>query len=234
VGRVGALVLGVAAAAVVTAVALAARSPQQWRAAMLAAASAKHSVHYVSSSSRPGQGIRIVSDVGHGRGIQRITVTKHGHSGPATVLVVGRTAYIRGDAFTLHNYFPLTQAQASRYAGKWISIPSSSGAYAAVAADATFGSFLSDLLPSKHLSLVPWTTAGGRKAVGIRGRVRQGGVSLVETVYAPARGAPLPFYERAVVTGKPGTSVAQMSRWNQPVHVTAPAHAVPIATVLAR
>jgi hypothetical protein len=98
---------------------------------------------------------------------------------------------------------------------------------------ATFGSFLSDLLPGKHLSLVPWTTAGGRKALGIRGRVRQGGLRLVETVYAPASGAPLPFYERAVVTGKPGVSVARMSRWNEPVQVKAPAHSVPIATVLA-
>lgn len=232
-GRVGVLVLVVAAAAVATAVAFAARSPQQWRTAMLRAASAKHSVHYVSASSLPGQAIRIVGDVAQGRGIQRTTVTKHGHTGPATVLVIGRTAYIRGNAFTLHNYFPLTQAQASRYAGKWISIPSTSGAYAPVAADATFGSFVSDLLPSKNLSLVRATIAG-KKSVGVRGTVRQGGVSLIETVYAPATGTPLPFRETATFAGHhAGTNLSTIGRWNEPVHLAAPAHAVPIATVIA-
>ena len=220
-----------ALAAVATAVAFAARSPQQWHTAMLHAAAAKHSVHYVSSSSAPNVSIRLVSDVAKGRGFQRITVTKHGQTGPASVRVVGGTAYIRGNTFTLHNFFPFTQAQAARYAGKWISIPSTSGAYSAVAADATFASFLADLLPSKHLMLVRATIAG-RKSVGIRGVVRQAGLKLVETVYAPARGTPLPFEEKAVASGHPGTSRTRMSKWNEPVKVQAPAHSVPIATVL--
>ena len=198
---------------------------------MLKAVSLRHSVHYVSSSAAPGHAIRIVSDVGRGRGIQRITLTSQGSSGPATVLVVGRSAYIRGSVFTLHEYFPFTQAQAARYAGKWISIPSTSGAYSAVAADATFASFLADLLPSKNLALVRATIAG-RRSVGLRGTVRQGNLKLLETVYAPARGAPLPFEEKAVSVGQPGTGLTRMSRWNEPVHVTAPADAVPISTVL--
>ena len=230
-GRVGVLVLVAAAVAVTAAVALAAESPKQLRAAMLKAASARHSVHYVSTSSAPGHSVRIVADVGRGRGIQRITVTSHGNSGPATVLVVGRSAYIRGDAFTLHNFFPLTQAQAVRYAGKWISIPATSGAYSAVAADATFASFLADLLPSEHLALVRATIAG-RKSLGVRGTVAQGGLELVETVYAPAGGTPLPFEEKAAPAGHPGTSLAHMSRWNEPVRVAAPAHAVPLSTVV--
>jgi len=225
-------VLVVAAAAVLaTGIALAAQSPQQWRAAMLHAASSRHSAHYVSASSEPGQAIRLVSDVGPGRGIQRITLTKHGRSGPATVLIVPHSAYIRGNAFTLHNYFPLTSAQARKYAGKWISIPPSSPAYSAVAADATFRSFVADLLPSKHLSLVRATIAG-RKAVGLRGAVRQQGQKLVETVYAPATGEPLPFLEKATIVGRPGTNTAHISRWNEPVHVTAPAHSIPISAVL--
>ena len=217
----------VAAAAVAATAALAARSPQQWRAAMHSAASAKHSVHYVSSSSETGGALRVVADVGKGRGIQRITVTKGGQSGPATVLVNSRTAYIRGNAFTLLNYFAFTQAQATRYAGKWISIPSSLRAFSSVAADATMASFISGLLPSKHLTLVRTN-----KSVGLRGTVRQGGVTVVETVYAPAGGTPLPFEEKVAPAGKPGTGRVRMSRWNEAVHLTAPANAVPISTVL--
>jgi hypothetical protein len=221
-----------AVAAAVTAVALAARSPQQWRTAMLHAAASRHSVHYVAASSEPGRTIRLVSDVGPGRGIQQIALVKGGKSGRATVLIVHRAAYIRGDSFMLHTYFGFTQEQASHYADRWISSAHGDPGYAAFSADATFASFLSLLLPHRNLRLVTSTVAG-KKAVGVRGTVRQQGLELVETVYAPARGTPLPFIEKALPVGHPGTSTARMSRWNEPVHVTAPAHAIPIATVLA-
>ena len=224
--------LVVAAAVGTAAVALAATpSPKQLRAAMLRAASARHSVHYVSTSSAASRFIRIVADVGHGQGIQQITVKAGAHSGPATVRIVGGSGYIRGNAFTLHNYFPFSQAQAKRYAGQWISIPSTSGAYAVVAADATFASFVGDLLPSRHLQVVRATIAG-KRSLGLRGAVSQAGLELTETVYAPARGTPLPFEEKAGAARIRGTSVARMSRWNEQVHVAAPANAVPISTVV--
>jgi hypothetical protein len=232
VGRVGVLALVVAAAAVAVAAALAAtQSPKQLREAMLAAAGSKHSLHYVSSGTSSGHTLRMVADVGRGRGIQRITFKSNGKSGPATVLVVRRTAYIRGNEFTMRSFFGFTPAQAAQYAGKWVSIPATSSAYSGVAADATFASFLSDLLPRRQLAVVRATVAG-KKSVGLRGSVVQGGEKLVETVYAPAHGTPLPFASKAVAPGHPGTSVTRMSRWNEPVHLTAPAHAVPISTVL--
>lgn len=229
--RIGVLVLVVAAAALTAAVALAAQSPKQLHVAMLRAASAQHSAHYVSTTSAPGHSIRIVSDVGNGLGIQRITVKSGSKSGPATVLVVGGSAYIQGNAFTLQNFFPFTKAQATKYAGQWISIPATSGAYAVVAADATFSSFVGDLLPSTHLSVVQATVAG-RKAVGLRGTVQQVNLKIVETVYAPVSGKPLPFEEKAVTKGVKGASVVKVSRWNEAVHVSAPANAVPITTVV--
>ena len=230
-GRIGVLVLVAATAALTAAVALAAQSPKQLRAGMLAAASARHSVHYVSTTSAPGRTIRIVGDVGPKLGSQRITLKLGGHSGQASVLVVGGSAYIQGNAFMLKNFFPFTQAQATKYAGQWISIPSTSGAYAAVSSDTTFASFLADLLPGTHLSLVR-AKVSGRAAVGVRGVVRQAAAQLVETVYAPAKGAPLPFEEKAVVMGGRGAGLTRMSRWNEAVHVTAPANAVPITTVV--
>lgn len=220
-----------AVSGVMAAAAFAAESPTQLRAAMLRAASARHSVHYVSRSSASGHTIRMVSDVGRGRGIQRITFTSQGHSGPATVLVARRTAYIRGNAFTLQNFYGFTNAQAARYAGKWISVPSAHPAFSDLTADATFASFLDDLLPKKHLKLAKATIAG-KKVVGVRGTVRQGGLTLVETVFAPARGTPLPIEAKAAPSGKPGASLTRMSRWNEPVRLSAPAHAIPIATVL--
>ncbi len=229
--RIGVLVLVVTAGALTAAAAFAAQPPKQLRAGMLAAASARHSVHYVSATSAPGRTIRIVGDVGPKLGTQRITLKLGGRSGQALVLVVDGSAYIRGNAFMLQNFFPFTQAQATKYAGQWISIPSTSGAYAAVSADTTFASFLADLMPGTHLSLVR-AKVSGKAAVGVRGVVRQAGTNLVETVYAPASGTPLPFEEKAVVMGGQGTGMTRMSRWNEAVHVTAPANAVPITTVV--
>jgi hypothetical protein len=42
----------------------------------------------------------------------------------------------------------------------------------------------------------------------------------------------LPFEEKAVAARVRGTSVTRMSRWNEPVKVQAPAHSVPISTVV--
>ena len=96
----------------------------------------------------------------------------------------------------------------------------------------TFSSFVGDLLPSQHLAVVQ-AKVGGKKSLGLRGTLKQAGLKLTETVYAPATGTSLPFEEKAVATGVKGTSLTRMSRWNKTVHVTAPANAVPITTVIA-
>jgi hypothetical protein len=131
----------------------------------------------------------------------------------------------------MRKFFGFTQAESTQYAGKWISIPSSNPAYSSLTADATFASFLVDLLPREHLKLLR-ATIGGRSSVGVRGDVLQGGTKLVETVYAPARGTPLPFKATATSPGIAGTTSSRLSRWNEPVHLTAPANAVPISTVV--
>jgi len=118
----------------------AATSPKALRAAILKAASAKHSVHYVVGS-RPGSRIKMVSDVAANRGIQRVTFSKSGRTGHATTVVVKSTAYVRGDAFALHAYMRLPASFAARYAGKWIAIPHTSPLYRPEAIDVTFGIF---------------------------------------------------------------------------------------------
>jgi hypothetical protein len=222
-----ALLLVVVAAAITVTAAYAAQSPKAELAAIRHAALSQHSVHYVSVSSAPGHKIRLVSDVGNGVGIQRITVTDQGQTGPATVVVSRRTAYLRGNVFTMRAYFGFSTAQATKYAGQWISIPHTSPGFATVSADATFASYVAYLFPQTKLSLV---TAGS--LVGVRGTARQQGATFEETVFAPAHGKPLPAKETATSTGRPGTGVTTMSRWNEAVHVGAPSSSVPISTVV--
>jgi hypothetical protein len=203
----------------------AAVSPLAVRAAILKAASAKHSVHYVTLSAKPGARMTMVSDVAADRGIQRVTFSLSGRTGHATTLVVKSTVYIRGDAFALHAYMRFPTTFASRYAGRWLSIPRTSPVYRPAAIDVTFASFISDALPRHHLAVVRGMV-GGRKLIGLRGTAPEGG-SL--TLYVPTSGSLLPIEGKEIVRGAHhATSRVSMSRWNEPVRVHAPAGAIPL------
>lgn len=222
---IGALVL-VACTVWAAGVADAASSPTALRAAILQATLAKHSVHYVTVSSGDGAHMRMVSDAGSDRGIQRVTFSKGGRTGHADSLVVGSTAYIRGDAFALHAYMGFPRSFASHYAGRWVSIPPTSPVYAPVAIDVTFPSFASHMIPEAPLSVVRGP-AGARNLTGLRGRSSEG--PGIATVYVPSNGAALPVKgTAAAAASQPVGTVVTMSRWNEAVRVQAPANAVPL------
>jgi hypothetical protein len=230
VKRVGALLLVVAAAGGAGAVASASQSPEAVRASIFDAARSRHSVHYVSTSVGPAQ-TKMVADAGADRGIQRIAYTKSGKTGQVTVIVVGTMAYVRGDAFTLHNYMKFTKSQSTRYAGRWISIPPPLNS--AVAAAVTFSSFLKELATSKaRATRVLAAKIGGQPLIGVRSVGRDHGFRVVTSLYAVRGPLRLPVREKEVVPAKGWQSVATMMRWNERVRVRRPAHAVPISTVV--
>jgi hypothetical protein len=226
VGRIGAFLLVVACTGAAGGSAAAAASPKSLRAAILDATSAKHSVHYVVVDTGRDFRTTMVSDAARNRGIQRITVIRSGRTGHVTVLVSRSTVYIRGDAFALHTYMAFPKSQASRYAQRWLSIPHTSPVYASVAADVTFGSFVSHLLPEHQLSIVHSTVAG-KNVIGVHGTVREQGISVTEAVFAPTHGTRLPVEATAVVHGPHGgTGRTTMSGWNELVRIHVPAHAI--------
>lgn len=227
--RIPLLVVLVVVAATLTETALAVQSPVALRASILNAARAQRSVHYVNQQSFGVHGLRMVCDVAAGDGIQRITFTEGARSGRVTVEVVDRVAYVRGDAFTLRNYMLFPSTQASRYANRWIKIPSSSPGYSTVAAGVTLGSLV-QLLDPKGTPLRVAGTVGGHSATGVRVRRMTQGKSYVMTLWASATGKPLPLEE--TVSAKGNRSKLSLDRWNEPVHVEVPARAVPIATVV--
>lgn len=124
--RVGALLVFVACAVAAIGTADAATSPQALRSAILEAALAKHSVHYVTVGTVLGARTKTIGDAAKGRGIRRVTYSRQGKTGHATTRLVGSTAYVRGDAFALRAYMRLPRSFASRHAGQWISIPHNS------------------------------------------------------------------------------------------------------------
>jgi hypothetical protein len=193
---------------------------------MFRLARAQRSVHYVvTSAGVGGGGLTIVADVAAAQGVQRIVYRRAGKSGRATIRVVRRTAYIRGDAFALHGFLGFTTAQSTRYAGRWLALSHTSAAYATVAAAVTLKSFLAQIYPQTHLSRVHGTLAGHRLE-GVRGNASHEGVSFVETVYARAGRSRLPV-EESETSAKVGfSSRTVIGPWNETVRVRAPNHAL--------
>ncbi len=231
-GRAGVIGgVAVVGAATFVAAALASQSPQLLRASIVRATLAQRWVHYVETGTAPGLRQTMVCDVSARRGVQRITVRLHGKTGRFTVIVVGHTAYVRGDVPALHDYLGFPAARARKYAGRWISVPRTSRAYAAFAADVTLGSLVADHVPQSNLSTVSGTV-GGRKVLGLRGTVVVAGVSSTTIVYVRSAAHPLPLETRDVSSQHGFRDGLALGPWNRPVPIEAPTHAVPISIVL--
>jgi hypothetical protein len=225
--RIVGIVIAVAlAAAVAAAVALAAQSPKALRASIFAAARRQHSVHYVEHAVAPRLRQTMVADVAGNRGIQKVTFTLQGKKGQFTVRVVKRIAYVRGNPLGLESA-GLTAADAARYQGRWVLIPPSNHLYSDLAADVTMPTFLHDIYPRAPLTLVR-TTIGSKEITGVHGINRESGITFLEALFPDSKLRPLGVTD---VDKKDGfADVTNMSRWNEAVHVKAPAHAVRISS----
>jgi hypothetical protein len=205
----------------------AAGSPQETVTAILAAARAQQSVHYVTDARFGTFHTRMVCDVGRTRGIQRITFQSEGKTGTVTVLVVAGSAYLRGDSFVLTRYMGFKAAGSAGYAGKWVRIPRTDRHYAAVAEAVTLSSAIGELRLAGPLSALPETTIAGRRVLGIKGATT-GKPKVPEALYARAQGLPLPVGE--IASDGTAVVVTNLSGWNEAVHVAVPPHAAAIAT----
>jgi hypothetical protein len=196
---------------------------------MSKAAHSQHSVHYTSANFSSGHKVETVTDAGEKEGIQQITVTENGQSGKGTVIFSGGSAYLKGDAFAMHTFFGFPEATATKYAGKWIAVPDTSPAIDTIAADVTFPSFLNSLFqPMANLSLVPQGDL-----IAVKGTIHRPGAHVAEAaVVAPAHGKPLPVTQNERTQGAHASQgTVHMSKWDEPVHVTAPNGAVPLANL---
>jgi hypothetical protein len=132
--RIGVLVLVVMTAALPAAVALAAQSPRAVRASILDAAKAQQSVHYVAVQIAGNSQLILTGDVAATDGRQQVSFKAGKEKGHMTILVFDQTAYAQGDSSGLQLLLGLSHAQASTYAGQWISIPKADKHYSSAAA----------------------------------------------------------------------------------------------------
>jgi len=222
--RVPGLLLAAVSLSGLTAAVAVAVAPTRGRyAAVLAAMQSQRSVHYIATERAGTTHVTYVGDIGATQGIQRVVFSARGRTGQVTEVVSNHRAWIRGDAFALSQFLAFPDAIATKYAGRWVNVPSSD--YAGVAEDVTLGSAIDTLKLKAPFAAVPATRIDGRSVIGIRGRSSSGGVTTDETLYARAAGLPLPVAE--VGTGQAATNVA-FSRWNEAVRVIVPSHALTV------
>jgi hypothetical protein len=160
------------------------------------------------------------------------------------VLLVDHTVYVQTGADLLDGEtmaspgLNLTKAQAKRYAGKWISIPEGDKLYAGLAGDLTLASVVKGAVPttpspyggSRGKLTLSRRTSNGRPLLVLRTTSGTSRTPPINELRARGSGTPLPVSYSdylAMMVFDGGT----FSRWNEPVHVHAPARSTPIATV---
>jgi hypothetical protein len=195
-----------------------------------AAAETAGSVHVVQTGRTTRETAMNVGDVSSSMGHDVMTLSD---GAQATVLLTGDVAYLRANLAALTGYFLLPGTTASRMAGRWISVRSSTAGYQrlwdGLSFEMTTGSVLDADTPVGPLTKTPTRTIDGRLVVGVRGKVPAwtgAAPGTTETLYVTATGQPLPVSCQEIYRSSQVTTA--FSRWGETVQVTAPPGVTPI------
>jgi hypothetical protein len=211
-----------------TGTALASLPPAQILSKALAAAEAAGSVHFAgtnrSSSGTSSYDQNASSDVGN----QVITTSSGGR---VTIRMVAGVGYLRGNVTALSQIFP--GKAVSQFAGRWIATRPGDPGYQDVTVGVTLASALAEFTPAQPLTSTGPQTVDGQSVIGVKGVAPADG-SLPKgqpvILYVMATGQPLPVSFQGG-NGADQSAIA-FSQWGETVHTAAPAHSVPIASVM--
>ncbi len=187
-------------------------------------------VHFASVAKQNGAELDVSGDAGKTSGAQTLVVKDKKITERMTARVVGSTGYVSGNDAALLHVIGLTKAESSKYAGKWLSFPTSNQGL-----EELVGGLVSSQV-SKELAIGgPYTygkdaTVQGQKAMAIKGSVAdENGGKVPVVLYISANGTPLPIQE---VTNAGGTGssaihgVVTFTHWGEDKSQTAPSGAV--------
>jgi hypothetical protein len=195
---------------------VASKSPDAIIAASKAAVDKARSVHVTGAVVASGTPIALDLNLLSGKG-GRGSVSEGGLS--FELVQTGSTVYIKGSpAFYRHVG---GTAAAQLFQGKWLKAPVNSGTFGSLSSLTNLRQ-LADSAFANHGKLVKGasTTVNGQKAISVKEPAKS------QTLYVATTGQPYPIQ----VTGS-GADKGTLSfdRWNQPVSLTAPAHAIDIS-----
>lgn len=194
-------------------------------------AAAKNGVHFDSTATQAGVTLTATGDTGKTSGSQTLTVKSNKISEHMSALVVGGTGYVNGNAAALNRVIGLTNAQSSKYAGKWLSFPTSKSALGELVNGLLNSQVASELQMAGPFSYGPATTVNGVHVLAINGSAStESGTKVPLVLYVSSTGAPLPVEEVTNPKGSGGSSAIHgtvtFSQWGEATNERAPAHAV--------
>ena len=210
------------------------QTAQQLITAAVRAAESEKAFDTISTGVSGNNRAEIQTDSGLSGGLQLINERLHGQTDAVSIILIGRTVYVKGNVPGLHGFMSLTAAAAQHEAGKWIRVtlgvttPTSERNFWQAAGDAlTVATSAPEIELSGQLSLGPNVTVRGQAARQVRGTITNNGQVAREVLYVRANGLALPIEETATGQGQQETLV--YSGWGVPPVLHAPATAVPLA-----
>jgi hypothetical protein len=221
-------------AASTTGITLVGKSASQVVSIAMAAATAKGSVHLVSTDTGAGAPGGSTYDVARNEGKQTVS---GGTTGTASLVLISGVAYVQGDAAFLQNTFGFPANAASTYAGMWISFQSTDTGYQQIVDGDTLASALADSTPSGAVALKGTSVIDHKTVLAVSGglppNVSGAGVtgSVVLYVSTTAPFLPVELVEQGTVSGQSGTTTVVFSTWGEDVLVLAPTNATPISAL---
>ena len=216
-----------AAGATTTTTAAGASAESQYQAAVKAATG--RGVHFVSVASQDGVSIRVVGDAGATSGHQTLVVSKGSLTERVTEELVGKTAYLQANSAALERVIGLTNAESTKYAGTWLSFPSSTQGLSQLVGGLLDSQIASEIAMSGPYTLGDPASVNGQKVVAIEGQqATSTGTKATTVLYVPTSGTRLPV-EEVTNPGKNGGGSAvhgtvTFSNWGETTSVTRPAH----------
>ncbi len=187
-------------------------------------------MHFSSSASQKGATIDVSGDTGTTSGAQTLVVKNGKITEHMSAVVVGSTGYVNGDATALHHVIGLTSAQSSKYAGTWLSFPTSNQSLGQLVGGLLDSQVTTELQVGGPYSYGAATTVAGQHALAVRGSVgTQSGGKVPIVLYVSATGTPLPIEEVTNPKGSGASAIrgtVTFSHWGEQKSQQAPGHSV--------
>jgi hypothetical protein len=209
---------------------LAGKSASEVLALAQAAAQKEGSFHFVDQTGTGKNEQRLVGDSASESGEQVVS----GPNGRLNVRLVDSVIYVTGSEAVMGAALKLTNAQAAKYAGKWISLQKTDAPYETVAKALAPSAELTPYTPVGNLRVGNVSTLRGRSVLAVSGGAsEQAGATATATLYVSTSAPFVPVGGSLVGTGaqKGDSEVVAFTAWGERVHPQAPTSATPYSSL---
>lgn len=209
---------------------LAGKSASEVLALAQAAAQKEGSFHFVDQTGTGKNEQRLVGDSAAESGEQVVS----GPNGLLEVRLVDSVIYVTGSDAVIGEALKLTDADAAKYAGKWISLQKSDAPYETVAKALDPSAELTPYTPVGNLKVGNLSTLRGRSVLAISGAAsEEAGASSIATLYVSTSAPYVPVGGSLVGTGAQNgdSEVVAFTAWGERVRPTVPTGATPYSSI---